>query len=95
MRVILVKDETNVNESDTKRKCALCKEDFRTQLRVERGTESKYALGGGGSVFHLKCIKKYIEDNVLQHKKALENLETDLNILNKYKDDMIIEELAK
>jgi hypothetical protein len=97
MKIIVIKEDTDKKEEENSpyktkiNKCIACGEEFTTQLRCERKKSDDNAMNS----WHLKCLYAWLKAQVEQRKKALSLFEKDLEVLEKYKDEMMLEELAK
>jgi len=91
MRITLIKEDTgDLKDNDKMMRCSACGEMFVTQIRVERKNDNQTT-----QVFHLKCLKDFLTKSIVTKQASLDNFKADLEILNKYKDEMVLEELSK
>lgn len=92
MRITLIKDDTGgLLDLDKFSKCCACGGHFNTQIRVERKKDN----GMETQVWHLKCLKDYLTKSVITKEATLNLFKSDLALLDKYKDEMVLEELSK
>ena len=90
----MIKEDTTIGTED---KCISCGESFTTDLRVERvqGIDLDYGYKDKKKVlWHLRCLKAYLIKNAETNKKRLEDINTELAILDKYKDEAMLEGLG-
>ena len=98
----MIKEDTTIGTED---KCISCGESFTTDLRVERvqGIDLDYRWYIHANrlykdkkkvLWHLRCLKAYLIKNAETNKKRLEDINTELAILDKYKDEAMLEGLG-